>query len=469
MAAGKKSASLASVLAEVCYLYPLYLLVLAALKQPTVSFWWFLALSVAAFTANLLLGTGRLRLIAVLLINSMLAVLAACWLVYHSLSTAVPFWPLTAWAVCFISAPYGLLIPTGCWFTALIACWTWYRAAVLSRRVPTFRESAFRFDISLGMLFGILLVAAVAGISIRGGMLWIWALLLCNAAAMSLTQSLSQGEKQPAWLGPLFLAAVLAPVSLAISLFFSQTSAAGRAVYDVVVPVLGWLSEIFQSVILWIFTGRKPIVEKSGPTVSTGAAGEVADIAVPEWMIFVFKVALWVFVGLVVIILLAVFIYLLYNLLLRLWKRQEPVPAAFPERMKWLQWWHALAGILARWLNAAGRAVRPWFVVKMGHVETYHALLRWGKRRRHPRLLFETPYEYLQRLADAFPGQREDLSSITEYFVYCSYSGRPGDPHMEKKLKAALRRLSLYVFKAHFPLNNEGICRCIKKRSSIRA
>lgn len=164
----------------------------------------------------------------------------------------------------------------------------------------------------------------------------------------------------------------------------------------------------------------------------------------PPWLAGLAEIFGWLLIVLFLLAVTAVAIYLLYRLFCRLWRYQEPVdPSPFTGKSLF-GWWRSFITLLGRWLTSFRLAVLPWLNINQGPLASYRALLRWGKRQGQPRLIHETPYEYLKRLEQHFPENRAELSLITEYYVFYRYSGKPLlNRPAESELQAALRRLSL--------------------------
>jgi hypothetical protein len=62
--------------------------------------------------------------------------------------------------------------------------------------------------------------------------------------------------------------------------------------------------------------------------------------------------------------------------------------------------------------------------------------------RGYPRTLSETPYEYQRELYQAFPGQNDDIQTITEAYIAVRYGEVPENPAELETVRAAWQRLS---------------------------
>lgn len=260
MASGRTRLVLASVSAEVCYLYPLYLFLTIGLGAPAVvSPCWIMVTAAAAVMSNLALSSGHRRLLTILLVNLALSFFTTGWLVHRTFFPAHPFLTLS-WA-CIFSAQNGFVTLKSYWLTAVIALWVWCRATLLTRRPPTFTASFTRFDTCLGIMFVIFLIASLAGVPVSGGMGWLLASMLSNAVAMSSAQSGSRPEGHPAWMGPAFLALLLVPATLAVTFLFNELSMIGNMAYGASFPVVRWLVYVLLSPLVWLLKRGHMVTE----------------------------------------------------------------------------------------------------------------------------------------------------------------------------------------------------------------
>jgi len=319
----------------------------------------------------------------------------------------------------------------------------------LTRRPPAFTASVNRFDLSLLILFGIFLIASLAGIPFSGGLGWLLASLLSNSVAMSSAQPGSRLEGHPVWLGPAFLALLLVPATLVVTFLFSHLSMIGNTAYGLCLPIVRWLGYVMTSALVWLLKRGHMMPESTvvPPPLSSGAPPETGTISsTPAWMPDFLQIIGWLAVLLGLLSGVAIAAYLIYLLLSRLWQRQEPA-SPIPPAGKVSLCWRSLILLVIRWMETFRLAALPWLTAGMEPVDSYRALLHWGKRRKHPRLGHETPYEYLHRLMQRFPEKQSDLTSITEYYISFHYGAKPFDPNCKGELKSAVRRLHLPLFK----------------------
>ncbi|NLW07580.1 MAG: DUF4129 domain-containing protein [Clostridia bacterium] len=437
---------LASLLAELCCIYPLYfLLATGSGALPIITPWWFLALAGVVAVSNLLLSTGRLRLLTVVLFNLFLVVISSSWLIQQNFFPTSSFFTLS-WVTKFFADNNGFFNLYRNWLLLVFIFWVYYRAVLLARKVPAFNEAISRLDISLGTLFVLLLASTLTGIHLPGALIWLLVLLLSNAVAIASTQSGKRLPRQSTWVGPGFLAVLLLPGVLAVTIFFPQLATLGEMTYTASLPLVQWLGSILLKIFLWLLRHSHMVPAKELAPSTTPAQPEPEinpEATLPAWLAALLEKLGSLAVLLFLLAVAAVVFYLLYCLICWLWRYQEPA-ADTPDSKRLFAWWHSFLLRLSSWLSALKLAILPWLNINQGPVASYQALLRWGRRQRHPRLKHETPYEYLQRLTQHFPENQADLSLITEQYVFYRYSGKPlADPFAENKLQAALRRLGL--------------------------
>ncbi len=71
----------------------------------------------------------------------------------------------------------------------------------------------------------------------------------------------------------------------------------------------------------------------------------------------------------------------------------------------------------------------------------YANLLRWAAEMGHPRKESQTPYEFFQALAPAFPELAEDLRAITDAYVRSHYGEVPDAPDELQKIRSRWERI----------------------------
>jgi hypothetical protein len=186
---------------------------------------------------------------------------------------------------------------------------------------------------------------------------------------------------------------------------------AARTGLDILKIAAGPVGYILLKVLRFIFGTYEPGPEKE--LVKKEKLPELSSHGpAPWWLELIGKIlsyALWIILGLLVLLIIGVSLYYLYKWLLSKTEsqgeKQSPrdLISLFLERLRTIL--HSLERILSR--------------ISRGHrnaVQLYSALLRWGSRSSLPRSSSETPHEYGSRLKHRFPLLGTDIESIVQAF-----------------------------------------------------
>jgi hypothetical protein len=82
--------------------------------------------------------------------------------------------------------------------------------------------------------------------------------------------------------------------------------------------------------------------------------------------------------------------------------------------------------------------------------KAYGCLLRWGAKKRKPRMIYETPNDYCIRLAKAYPLLEPVIREMTDLFAAYCYSGNvkrqisAASVQTDSRLRYILRKLYFY-------------------------
>jgi len=97
---------------------------------------------------------------------------------------------------------------------------------------------------------------------------------------------------------------------------------------------------------------------------------------------------------------------------------------------------------VGQWLNLAGEfGLGQRFRAAASIRWIYANLLRWAAGMGHPRREWQTPYEFLQALAPAFPDLASEMQAITEAYVRSHYGELPDTEEELQKIRSCWERI----------------------------
>lgn len=418
MISGKNNLAVILLISEACYLYPLYQLAAIGLREiPAVSSWSFILLALAAVIINLKLSLGDYRKITLILIN---------------LGYFIPVFLL------FMKyAGNGTLILV---ISGMFLGWLIIRSRFLAVQgsIDVFKH----FDLSLLVIFVILIIVGSLKIPFSNGITWLMVSFVLNVAALSLNTGKGQGHL--ALLGAGFTLIVLLPIFYTARYFLPYLFEPAQFIYSAGKPVVGFIGKIAG----FLFTGymtyhanrREQSTNMTTDTNTVQVSGGPAP-ASPAFA-YIMKIVYILMEIFIVIAVAALFIYLMRLFLLWIMRRQrKAIPPILLADYKF-SWRGLLMDLLLFWDNLRVFLI-PWMPTKLDIAKAYKTLLKWGTYRRIPKNTDETPFEYLRRLRTQFPQHGQDLETLTQYYVQYRYGENNPLLYSAEDLKSALRRIFL--------------------------
>ncbi len=335
------------------------------------------------------------------------------------------------------------------WFIhlLLLACLMlfWIGARAMVKRPPTYYSVCLQFDRGLGALFLLLLIKFM--VQLKGGILLedpvtyylLFTFFTFSLIAISLARGQSYSRKtfRPGYRG------------IGIVLSFVSTVLIGSAVLIVLLlPYLTLMAESAQRVL-------KAAAEPTGPVLVNfirflfsigryrrevtlfGTSESIGDQLYPESEIRWAQGIGWFLLGVIGLIALWLFGYLIKVLLRFLLKRNSDHPFELSSKalVSWLLAiigafflgaWNGLASLLNRIDSAAA---------------IYAGLLRWGRRSGLPAVASETPLEYGTRLMQRFPQLQTEIETIIEAFNREIYGEVQSSQRILTRIRTAQRRM----------------------------
>ncbi|PKM89670.1 MAG: hypothetical protein CVU87_04690 [Firmicutes bacterium HGW-Firmicutes-12] len=414
MSPGRIKLTLALIISEACYLYPLYMLAAIGLGViPTISSWLFFILAILQTLINIKLTASAFRYIKIILINIILIIPASIYMLQTVSTTEMVL-------------------------SLLLISWLLFRSIYLA--VNRSLDIFLHFDLSITAILVILLIAGSFKIPLSTGITWLMISFIMNIVTISLNAGKGQGYLS--WLGAVLSAVILFPMFFTARYFLPLLFEPAQFIYALGKPFAEGLKYIvggFLSGYMSYLADRR--TQSSNMTTDTNAVqitGGTAPVS-PAVEMFLKAIA-YLFIIIIAFATLLLFIYLLRLILVWIWRRQgKPLPHVLVRREK-ISWRSRLKDLFQLW-DRLRTLLLPWLPVKLDIVKAYRALLKWGKYRRFPRSPDETPYEYLSRLQRQFPRNQEELHSLTFYYVQYKYGKDNTVAYSPRDLKNILRRL----------------------------
>lgn len=423
-----------SVLAEVSYLYLPFVLISALIRTSEageVPFTAFLLLGAIAGTLNWIMGRKPQRLLVLLVLN----LGAACLAWWGCLAVlGLPGYGVSAMQWLRFDGP-NIRGSLQVWLTLGLVVWVFLRTMVIYGRDIGFKEAMTRFEVSTGVVLGSGILMGILSVPLLQSVPAVIVCLLCNWAVLALTKA---DSVPPMYLaaGMLTLAGSVAALGHILQNLLPVMLTGSQILYDSAGPRL---ARLFVGALGWLFRkghfgSNENQSTAQGSSSSGGGAGlHSPSLHNPHWMETLASVFIWTAAAVLVLVLAAGIIYLT----VRLWKGRRTF--ALQDRGR---------SVRVTWLIRLKEALRGTFIFvrlflpgKMEIGTLYSCLLFWGKHKKIPRGLDETPREYRDRLVAVFPGRSDAITEITESFVAFRYGLTSPDPEQSRELQTLARSL----------------------------
>jgi hypothetical protein len=335
------------------------------------------------------------------------------------------------WVQAAIGGPHTELEKVEMALIALSAITLWIGGAFLAKRRMAYYSVCSRFDIGLGVFFGLFLVELV--IVVKGGpqtgsatalpSLFLFLLLGLLALGVSRTQPEGGGSFQPGYgiaaVFVSFAALVFLSVGAVMLFFLPALQRTAQVSYAVAEKGGNLAAPVAVAILRFLFGPRN--MRSDPPSPSTGGLGGHEQLLAPTtWFGHVIEDALlWGLEGLLVAILLlgaAFFIYLFVRWLLS--RSASRADAVSRTNGNWLS---DLWGLLLTFVRSLG----CYAFGRESARTLYRSLQTWGRRSGLPSTTSDTPCEYAIRLGRVYPDLQHSIDVIVEAFNREVYGGMP--------------------------------------------
>lgn len=386
---------------------------------------------------NILLSYRRHSLLSVMLIN--LALIAALEMLVYLISGKVTL------SLSGVVPAYHVIL------FQMIFVFLLFRSIYLSYKKKL--NVYGHFDFFIIFTFIIFLVAGLMGVTITDGIVWSIAVYFFNLLPLYVQNHSDENQKLKSGWALLVAALIFLLISNGSYPLLHNVSGTAGTIFDFLKTIfLAVLNALFV-VIVFILkhtiarrardeTGSANPSSQAEPDVTPGpGASPLADN-----LLHIIIIGLFLFVMAIVFSLLLY--YLLRALIAWLMKQQvgedydltyHPFIAFKKKIISILKFFAKKFKILDRTINTLTQ-----FGMPISIYTAYSQLLKWGARKRHPRIIHETPNEYCARLTNYYPDLKQELKEITDLYVFCSYSENSLSESSYPKLKPMLRKIYFY-------------------------
>ncbi|GAK59111.1 predicted membrane-associated HD superfamily hydrolase [Candidatus Vecturithrix granuli] len=352
------------------------------------------------------------------------------------------------WLNTLFSAPNNFMEGVIALFTLFWAVLFWVSGIQFARRSTAYRDVCGRFDVGIGMFFGLLLFKVAIGYNgvqlqdpLTGWL--ILPFLLCGMVAIGSARNLDHSSKTyragHRLIGVVLSFTVLVVASGVILLlllwpYFTLTAEIG---YDLLQQGLQPFIPVLVAILRFLFMPRRALVSDPATTPGNGGIEAISPGETPWWTAILEKILGWGIGGLFVLIMvcmLGVGVWRLMQWLLS----KTPVGERKPRQ----------SGVLLAWLLKIPILLRlcwEWiFRCLQGYTtatQFYRVLDDWGKHSGLPRRPTETPSEYSSRLSRHFPAIQQEITLIVALFHQEVYGESTLDAQQVTMGSLALRQL----------------------------
>lgn len=336
--------------------------------------------------------------------------------------------------------PEGHFLSTAqTWVLLVFICLLLIRAISIMGKVVDYKQATRRLEASMAALFTGLLLLNILSVAPDPAFLALGLCLLCNAGALAFTRS-SQSNSGQGWLALLVYAAIIAGAGWLIKGMLPALNLASQWLWGNTAPFLGGIisrivERVFKNYAIREDTGGSA-VDNNPPAGSTDLDLPAPNLS-PEWMQYLAVGFTWLAVGVLVILVMALLAYLLT----RLWYHKNPARLLVYSGGENEGVIRQLIRFLIRLFMRINLLLQPLRVGGMGIAEIYHGLLIWGSLRHQPRQIYETPYEYGERLGSQYPGKQEWIALLTDTYVCWRYGQEKIEGQKLKQMRDCLQLL----------------------------
>jgi len=340
------------------------------------------------------------------------------------------------------------------WFILVIilffALLFWVGGLSLARRSAAYLAACTRFDLGVAAFFCLLLSKFL--LLVRGGIdiqdptpeLLLFPFFLFSLLTIGMARNRSSAQRdflsgyQGVGVIVSFTVVVLAFGAGLVLLFLPYLSAAAEMGYGVLKSAAAPLSPILVSILRFLFIhNRGRLDTATSPLSGSDRAGFASSSETSWWMELFEKVFGWGFLGLGLLIALALCalgMWYLFRWLFSRSTRSEKTQIQWGLILLWAA--QLLSALLLCW-DKIVRRLKGY----TSAVQLYSALLNWGRHSGLPHFLSETPAEYGVRLRHRFPTLSTEIGLIAQAFNKEVYGEMVLDQQQFTIAKLAWQRL----------------------------
>jgi len=376
----------------------------------------------AAFLTMVIRGRG-VRIIMLLGIHIAGLLLSASRVMHVFFYNSEPFFA-KFWLLKYLRQPRDPME----WFILVIILFFvllfWIGGVTLARRSNDYLSVCARFDVGVAAFFLLLIVKLIlllkGGIDIRDStpekLLFPFFLFSLLAIGIARNQSSAHKDFLSGYGGigliTSFVLVIFAFGAAMVMLFLPYLNAAAEVGYDALKVGAAPLGPILASIVRFLFIHNRSRPEKAFSSPKSEQNDFVPSFEESWWSEVFEKICTWGFLGLGVVIALALCAFGLWYLFRWLLSR-----AGINEK-KQIQW-----GLFIIWFSKIFAIFSVFWgkIAQLVHgctssLQLYNLLLSWGRHSGIPHSLSETPAEYGLRLKHQFPALTKDIGVIVETF-----------------------------------------------------
>ncbi|MEG6523715.1 DUF4129 domain-containing protein [Desulfotomaculum sp. 1211_IL3151] len=414
--------TLLAISVEIAYLYPIYYLIALGMKTP---------LSAITSFATVI----ALSIITVLLKHLLISKKWSYFIIW----SGYLFFYIFIGGLLFNNAFHqqwseGILFRLQMMNLLVFYFWIWLRTGLLARKTWDYTKAVSHFEVSLVIMFIVLMIAELLGMMIPH--LVICMLLVLFGSFVMLSMIKPGHEKIKPWAVTLYFGGILLPIMMVASLFQAYLYGFSTNLFGLAQPFATYLVNIL-AIILKFLLGKNDMVPQRTDVVSESSTTELKT----EFMMdktsgetsFVVEIMLYLLIAGMLIALIVGILYLLGRIWRKAGQTQTPQKFVLP-RVK-------IIPILISLLRKIYLLASLFLPVKYGVGEAYYYLLKWASQRNYPKAEWETPYEFCNRLCKQFPRHIGIFKIITDNYVQYSYGHKQITSKESRELKRMIGKL----------------------------
>lgn len=444
---------IANVATELCWLWPLMLLVNGVWADGRLNLPGLSAVYLLSFIFNQITQRRGWRTIILTSINWIL------WAIVMLVSVKVQLFGQTAW----MDSEWLMSIPMSVprliysvepqLLLVALSLVLWWLGKWLAYREANFKTSMAEFQFGLLLLLIVYLISTAVQYKIPQAAAVTILFFLFSLGGIALAH-LMEGRKGLHQIGGTQMySLMLGSIAVVLIMGLVITVIITPDLLRLMLAALAWLGSAFMNLLAWLAS----LIPDSGPaeaippmpTMPAGESEPEQFWRIPE------NVRAWLQIGwgIVWIMFFALALWRISTQIYSWLSRRahtakvvnQPMKGAFKEDIVALfkRLWRNIASYLSVWrFRGRGASAQETSVHQI-----YHSFLKWGAKRGYPRGITQTPDEYMAGLAAVLPMAREDISGVTKYYVRIRYSSALATRGELFNMRQQWNRIKQYRFK----------------------